>query len=104
MHKSRFTKENSLVEVRLSFTDGLSRYYGLVDLAVKYGIFKQVSTRIELPDGTKTFAKTINGNPEKFFTEDVLKQLDDAALKEYSYQNGDLEYDDREDDTIESAE
>ena len=38
-----------MVDVRLSYTDGLDKYYGLLDLALKYGIFKSVSTRIELP-------------------------------------------------------
>ena len=52
-HKSRLSKENSMVDVRLSYEKGLDRYYGLLDLAIKHGIFKQVSTRIELPDGTK---------------------------------------------------
>ena len=85
--KSRLTIENKMVDVRLTYDRGLDRYYGLLDLAVKYGIFKQVSTRIELPDGTKQYAKTINNNPEKFFTEDIMKQLDDCAMKEFKYGN-----------------
>jgi len=64
---------------------GLDRYYGLLELAIKYGIFKSVSTRIELPDGTKTFGKTINNNPEKYFTEEVMQQLDVVAGKEFKY-------------------
>jgi hypothetical protein len=64
---------------------GLDRYYGLLELAIKYDIFKSVSTRIELPDGTKTFGKTINNNPEKYFTEDIMQQLDVAAGKEFKY-------------------
>ena len=85
--KSRLTIENKMVDVRLTYDRGLDRYYGLLDLAVKYGIFKQVSTRIELPDGTKQYAKTINNNPEKFFTEVIMKQLDDCAMKEFKYGN-----------------
>ena len=84
-HKSRLTVENKMVDVRLSYTDGLDKYYGLLDLALKYGIFKSVSTRIELPDGTKTFGKTINNDPEKFFTEEIMQQLDEAAGKEFKY-------------------
>jgi RecA/RadA recombinase len=83
--KSRFTKQDKDVEVKLSFTSGLDRYYGLLDLAEKYGIVKKVSTRIELPDGTKAFAKTINANPEKYFTDDMLKRIDEAAKKEFMY-------------------
>ena len=85
--KSRLTIENKMVDVRLTYDKGLDRYYGLLDLALKYGIFKSVSTRVELPDGTKTFGKTINNNPEKFFTEEVMTQLDECASKEFKYGN-----------------
>ena len=84
-HKSRITVENKMVDVRLTYNKGLDKYYGLLDLALKYNIFKSVSTRIELPDGTKQYAKTINNDPTKFFTEDIMKQLDDCADKEFRY-------------------
>ena len=85
--KSRLTIENKMVDVRLTYDKGLDRYYGLIDLAVKYGIFKQVSTRIELPDGTKQYGKTINNSPEKYFTDEIMKQIDEAAMKEFKYGN-----------------
>ena len=84
-HKSRLTIENKMVDVRLNYEKGLDKYYGLLELAIKYKIFKQVSTRIELPDGTTQFGKTIMNNPEKYFTEDVMTLLDEAAEKEYKY-------------------
>ena len=84
-HKSRLTIENKMVDVRLTYDKGLDRHYGLIDLAVKYDIFKSVSTRIELPDGSKQYGKTIMNDPEKYFTEDVMKQLDEAATKEFKY-------------------
>jgi len=86
-HKSRLTIENKMVDVRLSYDKGLDRYYGLLELAIKYDIFKQVSTRIELPDGKTQFGKTIINNPEEYFTEEVMKQLDEAAEKEFKYGN-----------------
>ena len=85
--KSRLSKENMMVDVRLRYDTGLDKYYGLLDLATKYNIFKQVSTRIELPDGSKQYAKTIYNEPEKYFTDDILQQIDEAAKKEYSYGN-----------------
>ena len=84
-HKSRLTIENKMVDVRLTYDKGLDRHYGLIDLAVKYDIFKSVSTRIELPDGSKQYGKTIMSDPDKYFTEDVMKQLDEAATKEFKY-------------------
>ena len=84
-HKSRLTQENKMVDVRLTYNKGVDKYYGLLDLALKYNMFKQVSTRIELPDGTKQYAKTINNDPEKYFTKDIMDLLDEAASKEYKY-------------------
>jgi len=57
-------------------------------LAEKYEIFKKVSTRYELPDGAKLYAKQILKDPEKYFTEDVMNKLDEAAKKEFSYGGG----------------
>jgi len=79
--------DNKMVDVLLTYDKGLDKYYGLLDLAVQYGIFKQVSTRIELPDGTKQYAKTINNDPEKYFTKEVMEKLEEAALKEFKYGN-----------------
>ena len=88
-HKSRLTVENKIVDVRLTYSKGLDRYYGLLELAEKYDIFKKVSTRYELPDGTKQFGKTILNDPETYFTEAIMKQLDDAAAKEFKYARSD---------------
>ena len=85
MFKSRLSKEGKMVEVKLSFEKGLNRHFGLIDLGVKHGIFKQVSTRIELPDGTKQYAKTIYNEPEKYFTDEIMEQLELAAKKEFMY-------------------
>ena len=84
-HKSRLTKENKVVDVRLTYDKGLDRYYGLLELAEKYEIFKKVSTRFELPDGSKQFGKTILNDPETYFTEDIMHQLDLAAETEFKY-------------------
>jgi len=85
LQKSRFTKENSTVEIRLTYSKGLDRYYGLLDIAEKYDIIKKVSTRYELPDGTKVFGKNINEEPEKYFTKDVLDKIDEVCKKEFLY-------------------
>jgi len=84
-HKSRLSKENKTVEVRLYYDDrGLDKYYGLLDLAEKYEIFSKVGTRYETPFGSQ-YGKTIMENPEKYFTEDIMQALDEAANKEFLY-------------------
>ena len=84
-HKSRLTIENKMVDVRLTYDKGLDKYYGLLELAEKYDIFKKVSTRYELPDGSKQFGKTILNDPETYFTDEIMKRLDEAANKEFKY-------------------
>ena len=85
MFKSRLSKENSKAEILLSYTGGLDRYYGLLDLGIKYGLFTKEGTRIVTPQGKKVFAKHINQNPEEYFDSEVLSQLDGFAKQEYSY-------------------
>jgi RecA/RadA recombinase len=84
-YKSRLTKENAQIDVRLTYKSGLDRYYGLLEIAEEEGIFKKVSTRYELPDGTKVFGKSINDEPEKYFTKEILKQIDDATKRKFLY-------------------
>jgi RecA/RadA recombinase len=84
-HKSRLSKENKTVEVRLYYDDrGLDKYYGLLDLAEKYEIFKKSGTRYETAFGSQ-YGKTIMENPEKYFTGEVMQALDEAAQKEFLY-------------------
>ncbi len=85
--KSRLTVENRIVDVRLSYDSGLDRYYGLLDLALASGIFKKSSTRIELPNGKTEFGKTINNNPEKYFTDEVMERLEKVVEGYFKYGN-----------------
>ena len=84
-YKSRITKENAIVDVRLTYKKGLDQYYGLLDLAEESGLFKKVSTRYELPDGSKQYAKTINNEPEKYFTKEMLEKIDEYTKRKFTY-------------------
>ena len=84
-HKSRLTVENKMIDVRLTYNKGLDRYYGLLELAEKYNVFKKISTRYELPDGSKQYGKTILNDPKKYFTQDVMDILEECAKKEFRY-------------------
>jgi hypothetical protein len=59
--------------------------YKRQELAEKFGIFKKVSTRYEMPDGSKVFESVILKNPEKYFTQDVLNQIDEKCKDEFLY-------------------
>ena len=94
--KSRLTVENKVVDVRLTYDKGLDRYYGLLDLALSHGIFEKASTRVKLPNGKTEFGKTINNNPEKYFTEDVMERLELAVNKEFKYGTSEIRTDNPE--------
>ena len=83
--KSRLSKENKDVEIRLFYDErGLDRYYGLLELGELGGLWKNVAGRYEI-DGKKLYAKQILKEPEVYFTEEVMLQLDEIARKEFSY-------------------
>jgi RecA/RadA recombinase len=83
--KSRLSKENQDVEVRLYYDErGLDRYYGLLELGELGGMWKNVAGRYEM-DGKKIYAKQILSNPEEYFTEEVMEKLDVIAKGEFSY-------------------
>ncbi len=103
LHKSRLTKENTQVEVKITYSTGLDRYYGLLEIAEKYDIIKKVSTRYELPDGTKIFGKNINEEPEKYFTKEILDAIDDACKKQFLYGQDGIGYSDEEELVEEEA-
>lgn len=86
MEKSRLSREHSNVQLKLSYETGLDKYYGLLDLAQKYEIIKKITAQsYELPDGTKVKGTDINKNPEKYYTQEILEAIDEAAKKEYKY-------------------
>ena len=84
-YKSRLTKENAMIDVRLTYKEGLDQYYGLLELGEAAGVFKKVSTRYETPDGSKVFGKNINENPDKYFTKEVLETIDEYAKRKFTY-------------------
>lgn len=105
LQKSRFTKENAFVEIKLTYSKGLDRYYGLLNIAEKYNIIKKVSTRYEMPDGSKVFGKALNDNPEKYFTQDVLEKIDAVCKLEFLYgQGNDAPTNDEEELEVENAD
>jgi len=87
-HKSRLSKENKQVEIRLFYDErGLDKYYGLLELGEIGGLWKNVAGRYEI-NGKKVYAKAIYKDPEEYFTPDVMQALDEIAHQEFSYGEG----------------
>ena len=84
-HKSRLSKENKQVEIRLYYDErGLDRYYGLLELGEIGGMWKNVAGRYEF-NGKKIYAKEILRNPQDYFTDDIMEKLDAVAKQHFAY-------------------
>ena len=44
-----------------------------------------ISTRYEMPDGSKVFGKSINENPDKYYTKEILDKIDEYAKRKFTY-------------------
>lgn len=83
--KSRLTREGSKVETRLFFDErGLEQHYGLLELGERANMWKNVAGRYEI-NGKKVYGKEILKNPEQYFTQEVMEQLDTQAKSEFLY-------------------
>ena len=84
-YKSRLTKENTQIATRLFFDSrGLDQYYGLLELGEKHGIFIRKGNRI-LVGESSVYPSAILADPDKYFTEEVMQLLEEAANEEFSY-------------------
>ena len=84
-HKSRLSKENKTVKIRLYYDErGLDRYYGLLELGELGGLWKNVAGRYEV-NGKKVYGKQILANPDEYFTEEGMAKLEETAREEFSY-------------------
>ena len=85
--KSRLTVEGSKVATRLFFDErGLDKYYGLLELGIEYGVFGKNGNRVVVNESS-VYPSAILADPEKYFTPEVMEQLEEAARKEFSYGN-----------------
>ena len=79
------TTENAQVETRLYYdARGLDKYYGLLELGEKYGVFERKGNRIVVGD-TSVYPSAILKDPTKYFTEEIMEKLDWAAGQEFRY-------------------
>ena len=83
--KSRLAKENQQVSIRLYYDErGLDKYYGLLELGEKYGVFERKGNRVVI-GADSAYPSVVYKDPTKYFTPEVLQALDECAAKEFSY-------------------
>lgn len=104
--KGRLTKERSIAKVLLDYKTGMSKYYGLLEVAAEAGIAKRVGNKytfdVTNPEAKMSFEKAIMRNPEEFFTHEVLLKIDEVVKKMYCYGSVE-ETEEEEEDNYEEA-
>ena len=83
--KSRITKEEQVVEVKLNFDSGLSRYPGLLEIAEEGGVVAKEGNKYKFPNGKKAFATQIEKDPEEWFTPDVIDAIEKVAYDRFRF-------------------
>lgn len=82
--KGRLTKENIKVKCLIKYDGGLDRYFWLTELAEKAGVWEKLSTQYII-NGKKYYQKSIEAEPEKFFTSEVLDKIDEWTKANFTY-------------------
>lgn len=83
--KSRLSRENQSVQLKLSYDTGLDRYYGLRTIATEGGVFEKKGNKILIPGGATVFGKEIDETPEQVYTQEVLQAIDEVVKRKYAY-------------------
>lgn len=91
LRKGRITKQDKKIEIALNFDTGLNRYYGLLDIGQRQGIFKKIDKKWNLGtilDGKVTVEgkeSDIYEKPEEFFVPEIMDRLELACQREFLY-------------------
>jgi RecA/RadA recombinase len=85
--KNRFLKQYLEGEMYLSFSKGLDRFYGLLDIAVGLGVLIQTGSTYQLEDGKKigyykNFRKDVD-----LWEETIIPRLEERIKSEWMYSN-----------------
>jgi hypothetical protein len=86
--KGRLTKEKMKVKTKISYTKGLDRYYGLLEICIDYDLVEKEGNSYVFPTGAKGFRKTILAEPEKFWTDEMLDKIDSEIGEQFFMYGG----------------
>jgi RecA/RadA recombinase len=96
LRKSELTKQWKNVTIKVNFSKGLDRFSGLFNIALEGGIIKKDGKKFLFPDGNKWFQTEIDLTPEKCYTGEALKAIDEYTQTTFTYGKGDKELTDEE--------
>lgn len=86
-NKSRLSKENCSVDIRLFYDSrGIDKYYGILEMAIEAGLITQGGAWYTFVDtGEKVQKKKIMENVEEYFNKEFLDKLNVYVKEQFSY-------------------
>lgn len=85
--KNRFMKQYLEGEIYLSFSKGLDRFYGLLDIAVGLGVLVQTGSTYQLEDGKKIGYYKNFRKDTSLWEETIIPKLEERIKSEWMYSN-----------------
>ena len=85
--KNRFMKQYLEGEIYLSFSKGLDRFYGLLDIAVGLGVVVQTGSTYQLEDGKKIGYYKNFRKDTSLWEETIIPKLEERIKSEWMYSN-----------------
>lgn len=86
--KNRFVKQYLEGEMYLSFENGLNKYYGLLELAVGFGVVVQTGSTYQLPDGTKLGYYGKWKSDHDLWNKTIIPGIEEKIKTEWKYSSG----------------
>lgn len=84
--KSRLSRQDSRVSLRIDYRTGLDRWYGVREFAEQAGIITRPkgAQKYTMPDGTTVYGKHLDEDPERYFGP-LLDRIDERAREVFAY-------------------
>jgi len=86
--KNRFVKQYLEGEMYLSFENGLNKYYGLLELAVGFGVIEQTGSTYQLPGGDKLGYYSKWKNDQELWDNTIIPGIEEKIKTEWKYSSG----------------
>jgi RecA/RadA recombinase len=98
LRKGELTKQWKQANIKVNFSNGLDRFAGLFDIAFNLGAIEREGKKYIMPDGSKWSLADIEEFPEKCFSEESLKKIDEYIIKDFTYGKNDKMIDTKTDE------
>lgn len=86
IQKSRYQIEENVYKLLLLYSKGLWKYSGMLEMALKYDVFKKEgNSYVVSNDGTKVSKKELYKNAEVYYTKEILDKINEKLMADVGF-------------------